>query len=76
MTVEIPGLRPRVLSSASAIAIDEYLRFRHVVRHNYAFQVESERVESLATKLRPTFHDVSKEMEAFAVFVDRLARDA
>lgn len=76
MTLEIPGLRPPVLSLASIAAIDEYLRFRHVVRHNYAFQLEPNRVESLAAHLRPVFHDVSNDLEAFAAFLDALADDS
>lgn len=33
MNVEVPGVRPTVLSVESVWALDEYLRFRHVVRN-------------------------------------------
>lgn len=38
METELPAVRPRVVSEAAASRIDEYLRFRHVVRNVYAFE--------------------------------------
>lgn len=76
MTAEIPGHRPPVLEVKTAASVHEFLRFRHVVRHTYAFALEPERVERLAARLRPAFHDVSSDLQAFAVFLDELARDS
>jgi hypothetical protein len=36
MTVEIAGVRPAVISAETAHGLDEYRRFRHVVRNVYA----------------------------------------
>lgn len=41
------GLRPAVLSEETAAALGELLRFRHVVRHLYAYELEPEAVERL-----------------------------
>lgn len=76
MTIEGPGLRPRALSPDTAAAIDEFLRFRHVVRRHYASRLEPERVESLAARLRQTFRDVGNGREAFASFLDGPAYDS
>jgi hypothetical protein len=76
MTVEIAGLRPQVLTVDVAADVDEYLRFRHVVRHIYAFELEPERVERLAIRLRQTFREVDAALTAFAAFLERLAGDA
>ena len=73
MTIELPGLRPAVLTSELAAEIDEFLRFRHVVRHNYAFALEPERVERLASRLRPLYRDVSVALLTFASLLERLA---
>ena len=73
MTTEIPGYRPRVLQVETAASIEEFLRFRHVVRHVYAFQLEPERVERLAARLRPAFGDVRRDLWAFAASLDSLA---
>ena len=74
MTVEVPDLRPQVISTGVASAVDEFLRFRHVVRHVYAFELDAERVERLASRLRPTFDDVKASLLAFAMYVEGLAR--
>ena len=38
MQTDLPDLRPPVLSAEARQAVDEFLRFRHVVRNIYAFQ--------------------------------------
>lgn len=76
MTVEIPNLRPPVLSPEVAGKVDEFLRFRHVVRYNYAFQLDPDRVETLAARLHPTYREVKRDLEEFAAFLDRLADDS
>jgi hypothetical protein len=76
MTVEIPGLRPQVIPAEVVADVDEYLRFRHVVRHIYAFALDPERVERLASRLRPTFREVRAALIALATFLEDLARDA
>jgi hypothetical protein len=76
MTVDVPSVRPAVVSLDVAGAIDEFLRFRHVVRHIYAFQLDPERIEGLATRLLPVFHEVSEALLAFSTYLDRLAREA
>ncbi|MGH2615112.1 MAG: hypothetical protein ACRDJC_07730 [Thermomicrobiales bacterium] len=76
MTVEVPGLRPPVIPTKVASDVDEFLRFRHVVRHIYAFALEPERVERLASRLRPAHHAVASALLAFASFLEGLASDA
>jgi hypothetical protein len=76
MTVEVPGLRPQAISTEVASAVDEYLRFRHVVRDNYAFELDPERVERLASQLRATFQEVRAELVALATFLEGLAQEA
>jgi hypothetical protein len=76
MTVAVPGLRPAVISVEVSSAIDEFLRFRHVVRHIYAFELDPERVERLADRLRPTFQAVEAALVAFATHLEGLAHEA
>lgn len=40
MQTDLPDLRPPVLSSEVASVLDEFLRFRHVLRNVYAFQFD------------------------------------
>jgi hypothetical protein len=52
--------------------LDEYLRFRHVVRNIYAFEFDPDRIERLVQRLRPSFQQVERELLAFADFLERL----
>jgi hypothetical protein len=72
MTVAVPQIRPQVLSAPTAKAVDEFLRFRHIVRNVYALDFESERIEQLTRQLRPTFQHVKDELLAFADFLEQL----
>ena len=44
MTDEVLGVRPAVISQAICEQLDEYRRFRHVVRNVYAFHFEQEKM--------------------------------
>ena len=73
MGTDIAGVRPAVLGSETISALDEYLRFRHVVRNVYAFSFERERIERLTKRVRPLFEQVRDELLAFAEVLDDLA---
>jgi hypothetical protein len=51
MSVEIPGVRPPVLVEQTRLELDEFRKFRHVVRSRYAYQLDPEWVQALAVKL-------------------------
>ena len=76
MTVSLPQIRPQVLSVESAKTIDEYLRFRHIVRNIYAFEFDPERIEHLVQRLRPSFEQMRIELLAFAEFLEQLVQGA
>jgi hypothetical protein len=73
MADEQPGVRPAVISTETHETLEEYLRFRHVVRNLYAFEVDSERLGRLVAGLRPVFHQVRKELDAFVDFLEQIA---
>jgi hypothetical protein len=75
MTVEVAGLRPQVLSIDTATSLDEYRRFRHVVRNVYAFELIPERIERLSADLRPSFERARDELLVFAAFLEGLAQE-
>ena len=74
MAVPLPQIRPQVLSAETLKTVDEYLRFRHVVRNIYTFEFDAERVEGLVQRMRPAFEQVETELLAFAGFLDKLAQ--
>ncbi len=75
MGADVIELRPPVLSTQVVQALDEYMRFRHVVRNIYAFQFDPERIERLVNQMRPTFVQAQSELFAFSTFLEQVGRD-
>ena len=73
MGVQVPGVRPSALSAEAIHALDEYLRFRHIVRNVYAFTLDAEQIDRLVRRMRPAFERARADLLAFAEFVERLA---
>ncbi len=67
-----PNIRPAVLSKETIIVLDEYLRFRHVVRNVYTFEFDAERLDHLVKNLRLAFDLVRAELVAFADFLNHI----
>ncbi|MBC7075236.1 MAG: hypothetical protein H5T98_04045 [Syntrophomonadaceae bacterium] len=72
MGIALSQVRPLVLSPNTVTGLDEYLRFRHVVRNVYAFKFDVERIERLIRQLRPLFNQVRIELLAFADFLEQV----
>jgi len=72
MSIALSQIRPQVLSTHTAHDLDEYLRFRHVVRNIYAFQFDGERIAQLTERAQSLFAVVRLEMTAFAEFLEQV----
>lgn len=75
MAVDVPGLRPPVLAPQTLRLVDEYLRFRHVVRNVYAFTLEPDRLADLVRGLRPAFEQAKADLLSFADFLEQVSSD-
>ncbi|MGK7905413.1 MAG: hypothetical protein AB4352_29215 [Hormoscilla sp.] len=75
MGIAWSDLRPQVLSTETISFLDEYRRFRHVVRNVYAFEFELQRIEPLIGRLRQSFTQTQSELLVFADFLARVACD-
>lgn len=73
MTDEVLGVRPAVISQAICEQLDEYRRFRHVVRNVYAFHFEQEKMARLVEHAQPLFSQIRAELLAFADFLAQTA---
>ncbi|MEL6136293.1 MAG: hypothetical protein AAFR42_02615 [Cyanobacteria bacterium J06628_6] len=65
MSVEIPTVREAVLSTETAEWLDEFRRFRHVVRSLYAFDLDEERVLQLVAKLLLCYQAFAQDVWQF-----------
>jgi hypothetical protein len=70
MAIDLPTIRPSVISEDSRIALDEYRKFRHVVRHIYSFNIRVARLKPLIEGVAPVFDQVRDELLAFADFLE------
>ncbi|MBI4704034.1 MAG: hypothetical protein HY744_23240 [Deltaproteobacteria bacterium] len=75
MTIELPGVRPAALAPATAEALADLLRFRHVVRNLYAWTVRRAEVDRLAAALPAAHEALEHDIGRFLLFVDALAAD-
>lgn len=73
MTIDIPGVRPRVISPEVAEELDEYRRFRHLFRHVYAGELRWKKMNHLAENLPTVFTLVENSLKEFNSFLLRLA---
>ena len=75
MGLDLPKVRPPVLNSDSIERLDEYLRFRHVVRNVYTFSFDPERIGRLVKELKPAFDKVRQELLLFANFLEKVGTE-
>jgi hypothetical protein len=70
MTLEIPNVRPAVISEKTRMQLDTYRGFRHVVRNVYTHHINPDKLEPLAKNIRLVFKQVEKELTAFSRFIE------
>ena len=57
--------RINIFSSDSQNKLEEYLKFRHFVRHAYGFQLEWERMEDLINRITIFWETIKKDINNF-----------
>ncbi len=57
--------RPALLSEETHDTLNEYLRFRHVFRNAYSFDLDWQKMSPLVLRLEETFRDVERALDGF-----------
>lgn len=70
MTLDLPGVRPPLLSRETVHALEEFLRFRHLFRNLYGFELEWPKLRVLLDRLPETWSTVEADLERFLAFLD------
>lgn len=70
MTLDMAGLRPAVLRRETAGRLDEYLRFRHVVRNLYTWSFDASKLGGLITVLPGVLADLEADLAVFGKFLE------
>ncbi|ACK41639.1 MULTISPECIES: hypothetical protein [Dictyoglomus] len=65
MSIEIPGIRPKVLSKESFIILNELRGFRYIFRHAYNYEIIPEKVNMLKEKITKNWSIVEEDLNNF-----------
>ncbi len=73
MTLDIEGIRPRVLGATAFDCLDELRRFRHVFRGSYRLHLDPERLALVRRKARTLQTVYPEDMNRFLAFLNSLS---
>lgn len=73
MTVDLGNLRPAVISRERVKELDEYRRFRHVVRNIYAEHLDPNRFANLIDHLPDVWNHLRTDLIEFAKILDQVS---
>ena len=76
MAIEIPGVRPAVISTSLKEELESYRGFRHIVRNVYSYHLRPEKMAPLMEKLRAVFVSAEKDITAFAEFLQSIRQSS
>jgi len=65
MSVELPEIRPVVFDKKLYYLLEEYLKFRHLVRNIYGFQLEYKRFTHLVGQMDEVVSEVELQLTNF-----------
>ena len=69
MTLELETVRPRVLSDKTHEHMQLFLRFRHLFRNIYGYELRQEKITQLDKQFEETLTDFVKEIESFLLWL-------
>jgi len=69
---DVPGLRPAVIDRELVTGLDEFRKFRHVIRNIYTTNIDPRRMQVLFDLLPTVWPQVKQELLTFADFLQVL----
>jgi len=69
------AIRPDVISPTHIAQLDEFRRFRHIVRNVYSTNLQADKMVGLISTLPQLWGSLKVELLAFADFLDRLTNE-
>ena len=74
MSLDIPDLRPRLVSDEAYECLDELRRFRHVFRSAYTIKLDAARLKLVIRRARRLRKLFPGELSRFQAFLDQIGR--
>ena len=72
MAHPIKGIRDAVISTDLLEKFKEYLRFRHLFRHIYGFELKWEKCQGLVKRFPSIFEKIDKQLLQFTDFLSKI----
>lgn len=69
MLLNIPGVRPSIISASLVPRLNDYLRFRHVFRNVYGFDLQWDKLSSLVKDHDEIYSDITSSIRSFIQFL-------
>jgi hypothetical protein len=73
MTLDVEGLRPKLLSTEVYQCLDELRRFRHVFRNAYTSELDPQRIAIVISQAQRLQNLYKADLDQFKVFLNSLA---
>ena len=70
MAMEIPKVRPAVISQDLKEELDKYRAFRHIVRNIYAHNFRIVKIKDLMQNIDKVLSELEKELRIFYEFLE------
>jgi hypothetical protein len=70
MSLDLPSIRPPVITRDTLRLLSEFLRFRHMFRNIYGFELEWERLKPLLMRLPTAWVCLQLDLQGFLAFLD------
>lgn len=65
MESDVEGIRPAVIDHQLALRLVDYLRFRHLFRHSYGYELEWDKLQPLVERFEETLGRLRQQLEQF-----------
>jgi predicted nucleotidyltransferase len=73
MEAPFADVRPAVIDHKLALRLLDYLRFRHLFRHTYGYELEWDKCQPLAEGLERVLAELKRQLETFEHFLETKA---
>lgn len=74
--IEIPGIRPRLLSQKSYALLDDLRGFRHVFRHSYTYELSLKKLKELKEEVLNNWDIINQDLNNFIEFLSKAIKNS
>jgi len=76
ISLDVDPIRPAVISKETKTDLEELLRFRHIVRNLYGFELSADRITHLIDHTLRVYPRLVNELKTFFAFLSTLFKEA